>query len=350
LIIDEADLLFGSKRSGEQNEDLKKLLNAGHQRNRPAIRCVGPLQIPTQFPVFAMCAIAGIGTMPDTITDRAVNITMRRRAPGESVSQFRSRRDAPILAALRDRLAAWAAPRIEDLTKAEPDMPVEDRAADTWEPLVAIADAAGGHWPELGRAACKVLTDAADEADEDRSLAVKLLGDIRSVFGDKSVSFLSSTELIAELRRIEESPSDDFDLTSRKLAHRLKDYGIKPERIGHDAVRGYKLESLYDAFTRYLRQQPSASIAAQVNPQKRADGSEGADGSIRQHENIRQRENVGLPAVRQMLTDGDTSPSGSGKARMFKPPTGPGRCPECGWHIPTQGHQPDCTANEGDTA
>jgi hypothetical protein len=29
----------------------------------------------------------------------------------------------------------------------------------------------------------------------------------------------------------------------------------------------------------------------------------------------------------------------------FQPPTGPGRCPECGWHVETQGHHPECTAN-----
>jgi hypothetical protein len=97
LIIDEADAIFGNKKAAEQNEDLRKLLNAGHQRGRPALRCVGPLQIPTEFPVFAMATLAGIGTMPDTITDRGVNITMRRRASGEKVAQFRSRRDGPIL-------------------------------------------------------------------------------------------------------------------------------------------------------------------------------------------------------------------------------------------------------------
>ena len=29
----------------------------------------------------------------------------------------------------------------------------------------------------------------------------------------------------------------------------------------------------------------------------------------------------------------------------FQPPTGPGRCDVCGWHVETQGHHPDCTAN-----
>jgi hypothetical protein len=31
----------------------------------------------------------------------------------------------------------------------------------------------------------------------------------------------------------------------------------------------------------------------------------------------------------------------------FIPPTGPGRCPECGCHVPTQGHKPDCRSARG---
>lgn len=30
---------------------------------------------------------------------------------------------------------------------------------------------------------------------------------------------------------------------------------------------------------------------------------------------------------------------------LYKPPDGPGRCPECGCHIPTQGHRSDCVAD-----
>src|SRR6185312_10289786 len=133
LIIDEADTLFGSKKLAEQNEDLRALLNAGHQRGRPALRCVGPMQKPTEFPTFAMAAVAGIGKMPDTIVDRGVNISQRRRAAGEKVAQFRSRRDGPVLATTRVLVASWAVNQIDVLSQADPDMPVEDRAADTWE-------------------------------------------------------------------------------------------------------------------------------------------------------------------------------------------------------------------------
>jgi hypothetical protein len=46
-------------------------------------------------PTFAMAIIGGIGDMPDTLEDRAVVISMRRRAPGENVTQWRARRAIP---------------------------------------------------------------------------------------------------------------------------------------------------------------------------------------------------------------------------------------------------------------
>ncbi len=108
LLIDEADAIFGTRKAAEQHEDLRALVNAGHGRGRPAIRCVGPNQTPTAFATFAMVALAGIGDcLPDTVTDRAIMVKMRRRAPGEHVAQFRHRRDALPLHGLRERLAAW---------------------------------------------------------------------------------------------------------------------------------------------------------------------------------------------------------------------------------------------------
>ena len=94
LLVDEADTIFGGKNA-EANEDLRSLLNAGHQRNRPAIRWDNASRRLETIPTFAMAALAGIGAMPDTIEDRAVVIRMRRRAPGETVAPFRHRRGRP---------------------------------------------------------------------------------------------------------------------------------------------------------------------------------------------------------------------------------------------------------------
>jgi len=273
LLVDEADALFGSKKSAEQNEDLRALLNAGHQRGRPALRCVGPTQVPTEFNTFAMAALAGIGQMPDTITDRAVNVTLRRRNRGESVAQFRTRRDGPVLSGLRGRLGAWCATQLEALADAEPDMPVEDRAADTWEPLIALADAAGGRWPDLARQACMVLVGRADDDSEDRSIGARLLSDIRDAFTQRSVSFLSSGDLVAALRAVDDSPWEGFDFNPNKLAHRLKDYGVKPRHNTEKTARGYRLEDLSDVFSRYLRPNPSDLSETMSEQGESRDGS-----------------------------------------------------------------------------
>lgn len=377
LLIDEADTKFGTKRVAEQNEDLRALINAGHQRGRPALRCVGPTQIPTPFPTFAMAALAAIGSLPDTITDRGVNVTMRRRTATEKVSQFRSRRDGPILAAVRDRLAEWASAHLDELAKTEPDMPVEDRAADTWEPLVAVADVAGGDWPDAARAACTALVNQASDADEQQSLAVRLLADIQQVFDDRGVPFLASGDLVSELRRIEDAPWNDFDMNPSKLAYRLRDFGIRPGRNTIGSVRGYTLEALTDVFVRYLRQNPSEPSETTSEQQRRSDALDPTDTLDRQTENVRQAESPVQDTFLTGLTTSDVprarngevgtaslQPTGAPTARTpgmtdrvraalanaqtAPRVTGLGRC-ECGFHVETQGHRDGCPHTERTT-
>lgn len=259
LFVDEADALFGTKRAAERNEELRALFNAGFQRNRPVWRCAGGGQIPTAFNSFAMAALAAIKNLPDTITDRAVHIVLQRRRPTDRVSPFRVRRDGPALERLGTELAAWVREesRRKELGEAEPEMPVEDRAADAWEPLIAIADAAGGHWPRLAREACKALSAEAEEAEVDQA-DILLIRDIEQAFTTRVASFLRSQDLVNGLREIKDSPWDDWELTPSKLANRLKPYGVRP---GHDSSgdhRGYKLQSFYDLVGRYGRQNPSS--------------------------------------------------------------------------------------------
>lgn len=257
LILDEADSIFG-KKNVENTEELRGLLNAGFQRNRPALRCVGPRQIPTKFPTFAMAALAAIGdVIPDTITDRGVNLTLRRRAPGEQVSSYRHRRDAEPLRELGAELGGVIRSHADVLARAEPVMPVEDRAADTWEPLVAVADLAGGAWPARARMAATLLTAEADAASVEESLGTKLLSDLKQVFTSLGRPAASSEKLVAALRSLAESPWERFDFTQNDLARRLRPYGVRPDRVYPDGtdgtrVRGYKLEDLEDVFGRYL--------------------------------------------------------------------------------------------------
>jgi hypothetical protein len=254
LLIDEADALFGTKRAAEQNEDLRSLLNAGWQRGRTVLRCVGPNQTPTDFDTFSMCALAAIGTLPDTIVDRGVVIDLKRRRPGETVARFRMRRDTAPLLALRAQLTAWVrdGERLTALADDEPDMPesIEDRLQDAWEPLVAVADAAGGVWPELARAACKDLCNAADDTDDD---GIQLLADIEDIFTAVNDSFLRSSQMVHELKDRDESPWRDNELTPHKLARMLKPFGVRPRPGPGSTARGYWRADFKDSFRRYNR-------------------------------------------------------------------------------------------------
>jgi hypothetical protein len=88
-------------------------------------------------------------------------------------------------------------------------LPAEDRAADVWEPLVAIADLAGGDWPGRARKACKALTGAADDP-QDGTVGERLLADLRDIFGNAGAGFLYSATIIDRLAAIEEAPRAEW--------------------------------------------------------------------------------------------------------------------------------------------
>lgn len=262
ILIDEADALFGTKTNAEKHEDLRGLLNAGHQRGLTYGRCVGPSSVPTEFPTFAMAMVAGIGRMPDTIEDRAVVLSMRRRKETEGVDAFRSRRDGPVLEDLRDRLHDWGTDSVQDLTSVEPVMPVgvDDRAADTWEPLLAVGDLVGGDWPQRARAAATHFVLEAAEDDQAQSVGVQLLSDVKAIFDATGQSFIGSTQLIEKLEALEDAPWFDLHLNPSKLGRRLIPYGIKTGHSADKSKRGYRREDFHDTWDRYLREKASEGV------------------------------------------------------------------------------------------
>ena len=120
---------------------------------------------------------------------------------------------------LRGRLAGWVAAKGKILYAARPAMPVgiEDRNADVWEALFAIADAAGGDWPKLAREAAVALI--ADGREQEPSLGIRLLADLRTVFR-KTEAFFTEAILTA-LHALEEAPWKD-----------LNGKGLKDWRVG----------------------------------------------------------------------------------------------------------------------
>jgi hypothetical protein len=213
-----------------------------------------------EIPAYCAVALAGLDDLPDTIRTRSILIRMRRRGPGEKVEAYRRRLHAQDGHSLRDELAQIISQAEDSLRRTIPNMPegVEDRDADVWEPLIAIADYSGGDWPALARvAAVTLVTDSKAGAP---SLGTKLLADLRKVFKDNDQ--MRTDILIQNLCAIEESPWGDIrgkPLDPRGLARRLGKYDVRSKtiRTANGTAKGYTRESLYDAWERYLTPPPN---------------------------------------------------------------------------------------------
>lgn len=269
ILFDEVDAIFNPKNNGN-NEDLRGLLNAGYKRSATIARCVGDAKDMKvqRFPVYAPAALAGIaGAMPATITTRAITIHMRRRRADEPVDPFRERQVAQQAQPIRDELASWIDSTGSHLGDAQPTMPdgVTDRPAEIWEPLLAIADTAGGHWPDTARTACRHFV--LHSGPQLTSLGVRLLADLRHVFTVHTVDRMTTSDILAALTELDESPWADLygkPLDPRRLGRELSKYGVRSKDIkvnGH-AIKGYRADGedgLADAWSRYL---PTAATAA----------------------------------------------------------------------------------------
>jgi hypothetical protein len=263
LLVDEADTLWGTRKQADTNEDLRGLLNAGHQRNRPMLRWDVTSRTAEQLDTFAMALLAAIGELPDTIMDRAVVVRMRRRAPGEQVDPYRTRRDAPPLHDLRERLATWARAHLGELQHAAPAMPLEDRAADTWEPLIVVADLAGGDWPARARDAAATMTQAEAQQEEDTAASVRLLADLRQLFQATDAEALYTSTILEGLHQLEDAPWADWyghPLTTRDLARLLRPYQVESKNVREQGTgaprKGYARADLQDAWARYVPLHP----------------------------------------------------------------------------------------------
>jgi len=267
LLIDEADTFL------PDNDELRGVINTGHRKGGVVLRTVGDDHEVRAFATYSACAIALIGKLPDTIHDRAVSGELKRKLPSETktIKSFRPDR-ADHLDVLARKQARWAKDHADSIAARDPEMPpgIINRAADNWRPLLAIADEAGGEWPERVRAAVLAAHDAG-EAGEQASWIELVLGDIRDTFaqlGGAPVAELFATSadleipskaLVETLIAIEGRPWAEMGksrkpMSQNRLARILNPLDIRPGKIGPEDARlnGYKLGQFKDAFERYL--------------------------------------------------------------------------------------------------
>jgi hypothetical protein len=273
LLLDESDALF--KKGGgndDRREPIRALLNAGFKRGAMVPRCMGSGNFEVQhFKVFCAKAFAGIGTLPDTIADRSLPIRLTRKSRGETVERLRDRNAKILAQPIVNGLEAWSKREdvIKSLNAARPaEIPeLSDRQADICEPLLAIAEMAGGDWRERAR---KALVAVCSSDDDDDSLGTKLLAAIRDVFSDGDTDRIATKEL---LRCLVEQETDapwahwwEEDLRKEntrgpaaRLAGLLKPFRIKPRVIrlpDESTPRGYMREDFEKLWRCYCPEPP----------------------------------------------------------------------------------------------
>jgi len=144
-------------------------------------------------------------------------------------------------------------------------MPFPTGKLNTCEPLLAIADLAGGDWPEAARSALVELC-AKGQADDD-SIGVKLLRDIKAVFYPRDDDGhrlpererITSSDLVDALGKMVDRPWAEYGkppkpITQPGVARILARYEILPKNIRFDGrvAKGYEREQFTEAWKRYL--------------------------------------------------------------------------------------------------
>ena len=257
LLIDEGDTCL------RNNEAMRGVVNSSHRRRAAFVYRVENQEI-KRFSTWAPIYMAGIGSQADTIEDRSIVIDLRRRLPGERVEK------CPVdlferIRPLRSRCLRWAEDHRDELRGSNEDVAPcgNDRAADNWSPLIAIARLIGEPWESR-------LMSAFVEKNhqvEDESAGVMLLRDIRQIFLEQGKTRMHSEDLVEALVDLPDRPWGGWKhgkpVTKNSLSRVLKSFGVKSKqlRIGKTNRYGYEAEQFADAWARYTGLSPSNSAA-----------------------------------------------------------------------------------------
>ncbi len=208
------------------------------------------------------------GRLPEALADRCILIRMQRKQSTEPCERLPHSRVAT--EEIRSRCLRFATDHSQSLATAAPAFPSElhDRAADIWEPLLSLADLAGGSWPERARAAAVGLTQTA----ADSSGPIQLVLDCFLCFEDPNPDQLLTADLLLKLNRYRGRPWFEAlkgkPMSAAWLAAQLRPYGIRPSayREGDHVRRGYTAADFSDAIRRYLPESEFDNLAPRPAP------------------------------------------------------------------------------------
>lgn len=309
LLLDDAD----SWLLRDPNDERHSLINSGHKRGGRVLRCVGKNHDLKAFSTFCAKVIAFIGKSKDTLHNRSIEIVLRRKMAGEKIIPLRNAGSGQY-DRLRTKLARMEADYLSAVANAKPTLPVgiDNRAADNWEVLFAIADIAGGAWPDLARKAALALTQGKELVV---STGVELLADIKQIFETKQVDKIRTAELVQALCDDPEAAWATYNrgnqVSPRQIAKLLEEYQIKPKtiRFGHpDTAKGYELDQFQDAFSRYIHTNPENSVSTVTTSQP--NNNEGLSVTDKPTQNLSVTQSATLEPASTSHCDGVTDRAG----------------------------------------
>jgi Protein of unknown function (DUF3631) len=176
VIVTELDVFVGT---GKRNQWLTGIANVGYEFDgKTSRKHAGKVQ---KIPLFGPMVLDGLdsvihatGVDLKTLMSRCIIVHVNRAPDGYRAPRY-DREMRAFADRLGQRMARWMAQQVDQgIGDTAPQLPdgLGNRPADLWEPLISVADAAGGPWPELARAACTQIESAAglpgeDEADDE---------------------------------------------------------------------------------------------------------------------------------------------------------------------------------------
>jgi hypothetical protein len=240
--------------------------------------------------------ICAIGRLPDTLADRCVVIGMERKRADETCERLRDLDGR----GPRERCERFVKEHQSAIAGARPRgaTDLNDRAADIWEPLLALADLAGGPWPEKARQAASHLTIRGQEGNPIGSLLMDIFiafvqneaRKVKEAGGEGGAvekgnrapeadgNRLFSKVLVEALNRSGVRPWRELvrgkEVTELWLAQRLRAYGIRPRmmRIGGQQSRGYVESDFMETFRRYVPRSEVEELRERLEKRSAGDG------------------------------------------------------------------------------
>lgn len=265
LLLDEADTWI------HNNEELRGIINSGNTKSSAVVwRIEGDDRKPTPFSTFAPMVLAMIGTPPDTILDRSVPALIRRKMTNESVERLPIDLHTNNLE-LRRKLKRWADDNGHKLRDIEPVLPKlnNDRMADNFGPLAAVAMIIGGDWNQKLADVVKKLNEKPEDTGDDDSIL--LLRDLNELFTRRKAPAIHSIEIVQALNELEDRSWQDLrfgkGISQHKLAAMLKPFEIGPkqERINEKNAKAYTHSAIIDAYVRYTSPQTETTETTETS-------------------------------------------------------------------------------------